>query len=247
MLSRLMTRREQGVLLFVGLAIVAGALSLYWYRSAQMPAQPPAGIASPVAETPPAPAPSVLPIPEVVPPLPAAPPEIELAVSVAGAVRKPGLYRLDGDPRVQDALDAAGGLSDEADVSDINLAAKIIDGTTLSIPTRAEAGGFPDGQSAAAINPPGYTIRGWQDDAEVAVDASPVASEAPEPGGAAQINLQTATQEQLETLPGIGPKLAASILQYREEHGFATVDDLKEVSGIGDKRFEAVLPFVHVE
>ena len=137
---------------------------------------------------------------------PATPVSTPLLVHVSGAVRSPGLVSLPAGSRVVDALTAAGGATSAADQSAINLAARLIDGQQIVVPER---GATPTSAPAAG----GGTG-----------------------AAAAPVSLSTATAEQLETLPRIGPALAARIIAYREAHGgFSSVDDLGQVGGIGPK------------
>jgi competence protein ComEA len=140
-------------------------------------------------------------------------------VHVVGAVRRPGVYRLRLGQRVEDAIRRAGGASGATDLQAINLAAKIADGQQVVVPRRAAAGG-------------GGTAAGGG----AAVDGGAAGGAA-----AAPINLNSATAEQLDTLDGVGPATAQKILEYRTQHGgFASVDDLAQVSGIGPKKLEAL-------
>ena len=144
-------------------------------------------------------------------------------VHVAGAVRSPGVYRLRPGARIDDAIQRAGGPTRRADLSAVNLAAKAEDGRQILVPER----GPPT--TAAAPAAPGGT-------------ATPAGGAPPQP-----INLNTATLEQLDTLDGIGPGLAAAILQYREENGgFGSVDELAQVPGIGEKRLASLREQVQV-
>jgi competence protein ComEA len=139
-----------------------------------------------------------------------------VTVHVAGAVRRPGLYRLRAGARIDDAVRRAGGPRRRADLSAINLAARLEDGRQVLVPERAA--GAPSG---AAVPGAGGTAAGG----------------AP----AAPVNLNTATLEQLDTLDGVGPGIAQRILDYREEHGgFGAVDELGRVPGIGPKRMQAL-------
>jgi competence protein ComEA len=146
-----------------------------------------------------------------------------VTVHVAGAVRRPGVYRLAPGARVDDALRRAGGARRGADLTAVNLAAKLEDGRQVLVPERA-----PAPTAAGAVAPPG-------------------AATAPAAGVAAPINLNTATLEQLDTLDGVGPGIAQRILDYREQHGgFERVEDLGEVPGIGAKRLATLTPLVTV-
>jgi competence protein ComEA len=145
-------------------------------------------------------------------------------VHVAGAVRRPGLFRLRAGSRVGAALARAGGPLRRADLTRVNLAARVSDGQQIVVPRVGQA---PPAQGAAAAEPA----------------AGAAASGAPAAGsdGAAQISLATATLGQLDSIDGIGPALAQRILAYRDEHGgLRSLDQLREVEGIGDKRFEAL-------
>ncbi len=144
-----------------------------------------------------------------------------VTVHVAGAVRRPGVYRLAADARVDDALRSAGGPRARADLTAVNLAARLEDGRQVLVPERAAAG-------------------------VAAVGGAGTAGAAPAAPGAA-INLNTATLEQLDTLDGVGPGIAQRILDYREQHGaFSRVEELGEVPGIGAKRLATLTPLVTV-
>jgi competence protein ComEA len=148
-------------------------------------------------------------------------------VHVAGAVRRPGLYRVAPDSRAGVVVEAAGGLARRADARSINLAATVRDGQQIVVPARGERPAAPAGGEA----PPAGQL-----------GAPPGAPGSGLPGaGGAKVKLSTATVEQLDALDGIGPTLAQRILQWRDAHGgFRSVDQLRQVDGIGEKRFEAL-------
>ncbi|MGI8750384.1 MAG: helix-hairpin-helix domain-containing protein [Thermoleophilaceae bacterium] len=139
-------------------------------------------------------------------------------VHVAGAVRKPGLYRMPADTRVAAAIQKAGGPGRRANLSGINLAAKVADGQQVVVP------GPGAGVAGAGVGAAGSS--------SAAAGAGP---------GAAKVSLGSATLEQLDGLDGIGPTLAKRIVDYRSQHGgFRSLEQLQEVDGIGEKRFQAL-------
>jgi competence protein ComEA len=143
-----------------------------------------------------------------------------LVVHVAGAVRRPGVYRIPAGSRADAAVRMAGGFSPRGDGAGVNLAAPLQDGQQIVVPKRGAVAGAPVGGSAASSTAGG-----------AAAGAAP----------GAPISLSSATAEQLDTLDGIGPTLAQRIVQYRDTHGgFRSVQELRQVEGIGDKRFEAL-------
>jgi competence protein ComEA len=162
------------------------------------------------------------------------PPATKVVVHVAGAVRRPGVYRLEEGERIADAVKRAGGRAPGADLDAINLAAKVKDGVQILVPRRV-AGGRAGGGAAPAAG-------GGIAPAGVGVGTAGAAGAAPP-----VIDLNSATAEQLDTLDGVGPATAAKILQYRAEHGpFRSVDDLDQIPGIGPKRLAAIRPRVRV-
>jgi competence protein ComEA len=147
----------------------------------------------------------------------------EIVVAVGGKVHKPGLVRLPPGSRVADALQAAGGADTGVDVAALNLARKVVDGELIMVGVTpppgavAGAGAAPAGGAPAVGAPPG------------------------------QVNLNTATLADLDTLPGVGPVLAQRILDARTaQGGFKAVTDLRKVEGIGDSRYEQLKDLVVV-
>ena len=137
-----------------------------------------------------------------------------LIVHVDGCVASPGVYELAGpDLRVNDAVEAAGGLLPEADTSQMNLAAELSDGQKVLVPARAEEG------AAAAAAPGGGAVS--------------------QTGAGSLVNINLATADQLQALSGVGEATARAIVEDREAHGpFSSVEDLMRVSGIGQKKFD---------
>jgi competence protein ComEA len=149
-------------------------------------------------------------------------PRPRIVVHVLGAVRRPGLVRLPQGSRVQDAIDAAGGLLSSAAPGELNLAQILTDGQQMVVGSRAHPGGrLSDGGSG-----PGSSANS---------------------GSSPQVDLNTATATQLDSLPGIGPVTAERILAWRTEHGsFRRVEELQEVEGIGPKTYADIAPHVRV-
>jgi competence protein ComEA len=140
-----------------------------------------------------------------------------IVVDVVGAVRRPGLYRLAQGARIADAVSRAGGGTTKADLALINLAAPLADGEQVVVPRRG----------TAALGAP----------------AGPAGSVGAASGG--PVHLSTATLEQLDSLPGIGPVTAQKILDYRQKHGaFTSVDELDAVPGIGPARLDQLKDLV---
>ncbi|KQP01962.1 hypothetical protein ASF30_00815 [Leifsonia sp. Leaf264] len=149
-----------------------------------------------------------------------------LFVHVLGAVSRPGLYELTAGTRVMDAVAAAGGFSSTADPGGVNLARELSDGEQLYVPVVGEV-------------PPPVAGGG--------TGAAPGGAVSPGAASAGPIDLNRATLAELDTLPRIGPSLAQRILDWRDANGgFTSVDELREVSGIGDKTFESLRELVTV-
>ncbi|HEX9343359.1 MAG TPA: ComEA family DNA-binding protein [Actinomycetota bacterium] len=146
-----------------------------------------------------------------------------LAVDVVGRVRHPGLVHLPVGSRVIDAIQAAGGAAPGADLDAVNLARKLADGEQLRVPRHGEAAVLP---TTAQLDPAGSTGLGGP------------------PSG--PLDLNTTTTEQLDTLPGVGQVTASRIIAYRAAHPFTSVDDLRQVPGIGDRRFATLKDLVTV-
>jgi competence protein ComEA len=143
-------------------------------------------------------------------------PRPRLVVHVVGAVRRPGLYRLADGSRIADALRRAGGATRRADLALVNLAAPVADGTQIVVPRRAPPVSGPD-----------------------------AAAGGDEEAAAGPVHLNTASVEELDALPGVGPVTAQKIVDYREQHGaFSSVDDLDAIPGIGPARLEQLRELV---
>ncbi|NQD66622.1 hypothetical protein HP456_11900 [Bacillus haikouensis] len=145
--------------------------------------------------------------------------EENVFVDVKGSVKKPGLYKVKRGERLKFVIDRAGGFTAEADIKLINLAVKVSDEMLIYVPERGEV------ESDIPV------IQGEQSGSDET-----------------KINLNSGTQEEFETLPGIGPAKAATFIQYREENGpFSKIEDIKDISGIGEKTFEKLKDYIFVQ
>ncbi len=159
-----------------------------------------------------------------------------VVVQVVGEIHAPGVYELKADDRVLSAIEAAGGANEHADLERINLAAIIKDGERIFVPTH------PSSQSASTSD------QSTNPSPDEPVGAASQVSQAPiDTHAAGPINLNTATLDQLKSLPGIGDTRANQIISYRSTLGrFSTLEQLLEITGIGEKTLEAVRPLVEI-
>lgn len=150
-------------------------------------------------------------------------PTVMVYVHVDGAVAAPGVYALPAGGRIFEAIEVAGGTLEEADTRELNLAARIADGQKLVIPYRAEALPSADqAPQAAASSPPAAT--------------------------AARININTASQRVLETLPGIGPVTAGRVVEHRQANGpFTRIEQLREARLVNAPTFERIRNLISVD
>lgn len=203
-----LSRGELAGLAVVVVATLLGA-SLWYVRSLPRPVDiaAPAGAISPAGSRPTGVTGSVSPSP------------MTILVDVAGWVRHPGVYEFASGDRVIDAVNRAGGARKGADLTWLNLAAPLTDGTQI------------------VVSQPGTVAPGSAGSSETGTSS----------GATALINVNTAGETELEELPGVGPVTAAAIIDYRSRIGpFATVDDLIDVSGIGPSTLEQIRPFATV-
>lgn len=203
-----LSRGELAGIVVVVVATLLGA-GLWYMRSLPRPVEiaAPAGGTSPVASRITGATGSISPSP------------VPIIVDVAGWVRNPGVYEFASGDRVIDAVNRAGGVRKGADLTSVNLAAPLTDGTQIVIPR------------PGAISPPGTGSSGTGTSSS----------------GTALININAASTTELEELPGVGPVTAAAIIDYRTRYGpFAAVDDLIDVSGIGPATLEEIRPFATI-
>ena len=154
----------------------------------------------------------------------------KIVVHITGAVKKEGIVILDENSRVTDAVDAAGGLTEDADISKVNLAYILEDGVKIKIPSVNEEELEENTEGAELVeNISDYNIKS-------------------EKASSGLVNINKATQTELETLPGIGPSTALKIINYREENGkFTSIEDLKNISGIGESKIENIRNLICVK
>lgn len=170
----------------------------------------------------------ITPVPATAVPEPTATPG-PITVFVNGAVNLPGLYALPNGSRVNDAIAAAAGFATDAAADVVNLAQELQDGSQIYVPSQSEAAALPAVVSVPVLNLSSGT--GGQPET---------------PQG--KININTATLELLDTLPGIGPSTAQKIVDYRDEVGmFTKIEDLMNVSGIGEAKFDKIKDQITVE
>ncbi|QOT00990.1 helix-hairpin-helix domain-containing protein [Brevibacterium sp. JNUCC-42] len=149
-------------------------------------------------------------------------------LDVKGAVTHPGLYAFESNERVMHAIKKAGGFLAQADQKRVNLAQKLTDGMVLYVPTL---------QESATVHPTSTPSSFLQASSPLQANMSVTS---PASSSSAQINIKTATLEQLMNLPGIGKTRAEDIIAYREKKGFSKLEDLTRISGIGKKTFEKI-------
>ena len=153
--------------------------------------------------------------------------EEKIVVHITGAVNKEGIVELQEGARIADAIEKAGGTKENADIKNINLATILEDGVKVHIPTVEET----------QANNENINV---EDNASSQINTG-TKEFTLNTKTQGKININTATKEELDTLPGIGPSTAAKIIEYRKENGkFKSIEEIKEVSGIGDAKYEKI-------
>lgn len=237
------------LIVLAAVVLVAALIAAYSLLSAK--SQTPVEVSADPAVTPALPAPaSQAPVSQAPQPPPAAPTDPSAAgsvpvptgvrVHVLGAVHHPGVHELPAGARVIDAVDRSGGLSPDAAPGELNFAQPLADGQQIWIGTHADPGG--EVRSPQAADP----------GSGAAPEAGSGPGDSGQPGSSNDaagglVNLNTASQAELEELPGVGPATAQKIITWREENGgFTAVEDLMEIRGIGEKTFAELAPLVTV-
>lgn len=155
-----------------------------------------------------------------------------ILVHISGAVNNEGIVELAKGSRISDAIEKAGGLKEDANLRYINLAEKLEDGVKIYIPTNEEI-------AKADSNNVGVTASSGGSSSSNSSGGS--SSSSSSTSKSKKININTATQDELDSLPGIGPSTAQKIITYRKENGkFQSIEELKEVKGIGDSKFNEI-------
>lgn len=152
-----------------------------------------------------------------------------IMVHIIGGVAKPGVVRIKEGGRIEDAIEAAGGLTEDSDISNVNLAYVLDDGVKVKIPTIDDES--KETEETYISEDSGKNVILQEDEKAGSI-----------------VNINKATQTELETLPGIGPSLAGRIISYRDQNGkFKKIEDIKNVAGIGDSKFENIKDFIKVK
>ena len=156
----------------------------------------------------------------------------KIVVYIAGAIKNEGIYELEENSRIANIIEKAGGLTNDANINNINLAYILQDGMKVYIPKNNDKNEMNDDTNT-------YVSK---ENEESKIDKSTSVETKN-----SKININTATQTELETLPGIGPSTAANIINYRKENGkFNNIEDLKKVSGIGDSKYNKIKEMIKV-
>ena len=153
-----------------------------------------------------------------------------IIVHITGAVKSPGIVKLKEGSRIEDAISKAGGLNEDADITNVNLAYILEDGIKIKIPSNSDVTGV---QNENILN---------SDSGENIVE------EFKDSNKSSPLNINKATEQDLQNLPGIGLSLASKIIEYREENGkFSTKEDIKNVNGIGESKYENIKEHICVK
>lgn len=156
--------------------------------------------------------------------------EEKIVIYITGAEKNEGIYDMKKNSRIADSIEKAGGLTEEANIENINLAYILEDGMKIHIPKKNE------------------NINEIEDHTNAYLSKENTISESSKNiNNDEKININTATQTELETLPGIGPSTALRIIEYRKENGkFNSIEDIKKISGIGDRKFSQIKDLIKI-
>lgn len=172
-----------------------------------------------------------------------------IRVHVIGRVNDPGVHEIPVNGRIIDAIDAAGGMASGAHPGSLNMAQPVCDGCQILIPASGNGKVIaPSGVQGGGGSPDGQPALGGAQSGAAAVPGGNGAAAQGAPASGEQVDLNTATVEQLQTIDGVGPVMAERIFTWRQEHGrFTSVDELQEIDGIGPKKFAKLKDRVRVQ
>ena len=169
--------------------------------------------------------------------------EEKIVVHITGSVKNQGIVELKIPARIKDAVDAAGGLTDDANLLEVNLAYQLEDGMKIYIPSNNDNDIKDETEETLS-----KSVVTKEVSKKVVTSTEEKSTKLTSENTINIVNINTATQTELETLPGIGPSIALKIIKYREENGkFSNVEDIKNVSGIGDSKYEAINDYICVK
>lgn len=164
----------------------------------------------------------------------------KIYVYITGEVNNPGIVVLPIGSRIVDAIDCAGGITQKADIMKVNLVYMLQDGMKVNIPSSIELKNNPNFEYITMSS-------GDEKNDSNIKNATPVDTKSESAFKVSNVNINTATQTELETLPGIGPSLALKIINYRKENGkFKSIEELKSVNGIGENKYEEIKKYIYV-
>lgn len=163
----------------------------------------------------------------------------KIYVYITGEVNNPGIVVLPIGSRIVDAIDCAGGITQNADIMKVNLVYMLQDGMKVNIPSSIELKNNPNFEY--------ITMSSGDEKNDSNKNATTVDTKSESAFKVSNVNINTATQTELETLPGIGPSLALKIINYRKENGkFKSIEELKSVNGIGENKYEEIKKYIYV-
>ena len=164
----------------------------------------------------------------------------KIMVYITGEVKNPGIYELEENSRIKDVIEKAGGLKETADITDINLATILQDEDKITIPTKDKTMEEKQNTERIQSNKQSKTTEKSQNTTSISTNTTGKKQNT-------KVNINTATQTELETLPGIGPSTASKIVSYRKENGkFKSIEEIKKVNGIGESKYKKIKELIKV-
>lgn len=164
----------------------------------------------------------------------------KIMVYITGEVKNPGIYELEENSRIKDVIEKAGGLKETADITDINLATILQDEDKITIPTKDKTMEEKQNTERIQSNKQSKTTEKSQNTTSISTNTTGKNQNT-------KVNINTATQTELETLPGIGQSTASKIVSYRKENGkFKSIEEIKKVNGIGESKYKKIKELIKV-